>query len=212
MLEEFFSPLLISLMGSLPFGNVNLTATQLAVQENYKSAWLYSIGIAIVEIIYLRITLTAMNWVIQHQTIFTVMGWLTVALFLFLGIMGFVAAKKQAPDKKGFLLNNNMNRFLLGVSISAVNPAQFPFWFMWSTTFIKQGVLHTSNWHYNNFTLGAGIGTIIAMAIYIYAGKWVIQKLKASNKQLNIVMGAVFIICALYQVYTMLTSPNFVKH
>ena len=87
MVKVFLSALLISFLGQLPFGNMNLTATQLAVQEGYKRAWLYGWGIVLVEMIYLRISLTAMDWVVEHRLIFSIMGWLTVALFLFLGII-----------------------------------------------------------------------------------------------------------------------------
>ena len=100
MIELFFSALLISFLGQLPFGNMNLTATQLAVQEGYKNAWKYSIGIVIIEVIYLRLALTAMDWVVENQLIFQIMSWLTVAVFLGLGILSLIMARKQAKEKK----------------------------------------------------------------------------------------------------------------
>jgi threonine/homoserine/homoserine lactone efflux protein len=208
MIKVFLSALLISFLGQLPFGNMNLTATQLSVQEGFKRAWLYGLGIVLVEMIYLRISLTAMDWVVEHGLIFTIMGWLTVALFLFLGIFSLVVARKQAIEKKGLLLNNKLNRFLLGVSVSAVNPAQIPFWFIWSTNMINSGVLKTSFTDFNLFTGGAAIGSLAGLAVYIYGGKWLIAKMKASNKQLNIFMGIVFILAALLQLYNMLFKPG----
>src|SRR5690242_7051363 len=204
MFEVFFSALLISFLGQLPFGNMNLTATQLAVQEGFRKAWLYGIGIVIVEMIYLRLSLTAMDWVVEHKLIFTIMGWITVLLFLILGVLSLVVARKQVKEKKGLLLNNRLNRFLLGVSVSAVNPAQLPFWFIWSTNMINAGVLKTTFTHFNLFTGGAAIGSLSGLAVYIYGGRWLISKMRASNKQLNIFMGIVFILAALLQLYNML--------
>ena len=120
MIKLFFSAMLVSFLGQLPFGNMNLTATQLAVQEGLKNAWKYSIGIVIIEVIYLRLALTAMDWVVEHQLIFTIMSWLTVVVFLGLGILSLIMARRQSKEKKGLLLNNKMNRFLLGVSVSAI--------------------------------------------------------------------------------------------
>lgn len=208
MVKVFLSALLISFLGQLPFGNMNLTATQLAVQEGFKRAWLYGWGIVLVEMIYLRISLTAMDWVVEHRVIFLIMGWLTVALFLFLGIFSLLVARKQAKEKKGLLLNNKLNRFLLGVSVSAVNPAQIPFWFIWSTNMINSGVLKTTFPDFNLFTGGAAIGSLAGLGVYIYGGKWLIAKMKASNKQLNIFMGIVFILAALLQLYNMLFKPG----
>jgi threonine/homoserine/homoserine lactone efflux protein len=204
MIKLFFSAMLVSFLGQLPFGNMNLTATQLAVQEGLKNAWKYSIGIVIIEVIYLRLALTAMDWVVEHQLIFTIMSWLTVVVFLGLGILSLIMARRQTKEKKGLLLNNKMNRFLLGVSVSAINPAQLPFWFIWSTQFISLGILKTTTTDFNLFTGGAAIGSIAGLALYVYGGKWVITKMKASNKQLNIFMGIIFILASLYQLYHIL--------
>jgi len=203
MFEVFFSALLISFLGQLPFGNMNLTATQLAVQEGFRKAWLYGIGIVLIEMIYLRISLTAMDWVVEHKLIFTIMGWITVVLFLTLGILSLVVARKQVKEKKGLLLNNKLNRFVLGVSVSAVNPAQLPFWFIWSTNMINSGILKTTFADFNFFTTGAAVGSLAGLGVYIYGGRWLISKMKASNKQLNTFMGIVFILAALLQLYNM---------
>lgn len=208
MIEVFCTAMLISFLGQLPFGNMNLTATQLAVQEGYKNAWKYSIGIVIIEMIYLRLALTAMDWVVENQLIFKIMSWLTVVVFLALGIISLVIAQKQTKEKKGLLLNNKLDRFLLGVSVSAINPVQIPFWFIWSTQLINSHVLQTTAIHFNLFTGGAAVGSIGGLIVYMYGGRWVIHKMKASNKQLNIFMGVVFILAALWQLYNILYKPG----
>src|SRR6185436_1962586 len=201
MIQVFFSAMMISFLGQLPFGNMNLTATQLAVQEGYGNAWKYSIGIVLIEMIYLRLALTAMDWVVRQKLLFEIMSWLTVAVFLGLGILSLIMARKQTKEKKGLLLNNTLNRFFLGVSVSLINPAQIPFWFIWTTYLIQNKVLQTSSLYFNLFTAGAAIGSIAGLALYIYGGKWIIAKMKASNRQLNIFMAIVFIAASLFQLY-----------
>ena len=145
-----------------------------------------------------------MDWVIEYKFFFTVLGWLTVGLFLVLGIACFIAATKQGKDKKSLLLKNKFNRFLLGMSFSAINPVQIPFWFTWSLSLLKENILHPVNKEYNYFTLGTGLGTIIGLAVYIYGGKWAIKKMNANNKSINKFMGVVFVGVALWQLYKML--------
>ena len=139
------------------------------------------------------------------------MSWLTVVVFLALGIVSLVIARKQTKEKKGLLLNNKLDRFLLGVSVSAINPVQIPFWFIWSTQLINSHVLQTTPVYFNLFTGGAAVGSVAGLMVYIYGGRWIIHKLKASNKQLNIFMGIVFILAALWQLYTILSNPGLVK-
>src|SRR3954463_1476297 len=199
--------LLVSFLGQLPLGNTSITATQIGLEEGFKRAWMFSIGIAIVEMIYLRIALSGMNWVIVHHTFFTILNWIAIVLFLTLGIVSFVAASKQTKDKKTVLLNNEINRFVLGVTMSGINPVQIPFWFTWSITLINAGLLMPNNLHYNMFTAGAGAGTIAGLAVYIHAGNWIVKKLRASNKGMNKFMGAVFIFTALLQLYKEVVEP-----
>src|SRR5438067_7699200 len=107
--------LAVSFLGQLPLGNLSITATQIGLEEGFKRAWMYSIGVAIVEMIYLRIALSGMNWVIAHHTFFTILNWMAIVLFLTLGVVSFVAASKQTKDKKAVLLNNELNCFVLGI-------------------------------------------------------------------------------------------------
>jgi len=199
---------IISFLGQLPLGNMNLTATQLSLQENYKNAWKYGLGVVVVEIIYLRLALSGMDWVVEHKVLFTVMGWVTVIVFIVLGVLAFVMARKQTRTKKGLLLNNKMNRFLLGVVVSGINPAQIPFWFLWSTQLLDSKVLLPTTAQFNLFTAGAGLGSLAGLAVYIHGGKWMITKLKTSNKGLNIFIGIVFILAGLFQLYNMLFKKN----
>ena len=208
ILKVFFIGFLISFLGQLPLGNMNLTATQLSVQESFRNAWKYGLGIVLVEVIYLRLALTGMDWVVEHKQLFMIMGWLTVILFVALGVLAFVMARKQTSAKKGLLLNNKMNRFLLGVVVSGINPAQIPFWFLWSTQLLNSKVLSPTNAQFNLFTAGAGLGSLAGLALYIHGGRWLITKLKTSNRALNIFMGIVFILAGLFQLYNMLFKKN----
>ncbi len=207
LLRVLFVGILVSFLGQLPLGNVNIAATQLNVQESQKSAWKFAAGLVVIEVIYLRLALTGINWIISNKMLFIILGWTTVALFMILGIASFIAARKQSKDKKALMLNNKIDRFLLGLSISAVNPVQIPFWVTWSLYLINGKMLHPVATEYNVFTIGAGIGTLSGLAVYIYGGKWAIQKIKANNKSLNKFMGIVFIVVAFLQLYKMIYMP-----
>lgn len=197
----------ISFLGQIVLSNMNMTATQLSVQEGYKKAWYFGLGVAIIEIIYLRFALTGMDWVAQHKLIFKILGWVTVAVFFILGVVAFATAKKQTIEQKSILLQNKLHRFILGASMSALNPVQIPFWFLWSTQLIQNNVLEINTLNFNVFSIGAGLGTLAGMSIYIYGGNWAITKMKTSNRTLNLIMGFVFFITALIQLYRVIYKP-----
>src|SRR5438874_1907019 len=125
MLPIVFLGFWVSFLGQLPLGNLNVAATQIGVEENIKNAWLFSIGVAIVEVIYLRVGLNSSAWMMRNKTLFSVMNWITVVLFYVLGFFSIRRAIKQKePQSKGLLIDNKLNRFLLGIMLSAINPLQ----------------------------------------------------------------------------------------
>jgi threonine/homoserine/homoserine lactone efflux protein len=195
---------LLSFLGQLPLGTMSLTATQIAAQENFRKAWKYALGVTLIEMTYLRIVLSGMQWISGHHLLFAIFNWITVLFFLVFGILSFHAAQKQNADKKALLLNYPLDRFLLGMSMSALNPAQIPFWFVWTGYFISQGWLKTGLKYFNLFTLGAGLGTMVGLLVYIYGGKWLVAKMKTSNRTLNKIMGIIFIIAAIAQFHRVL--------
>jgi len=207
MIYVLFLGFLVSFLGQLPLGNMSFTSTQIGLQEGFRKAWQFAIGVAIVEMIYLRFALTGMDWVVKHRAWFLVLGWVTVVMFGALGILAFRAAGKQEGEKKALLLNNSLHRFFLGLMMSALNPVQIPFWFLWTSTFIQTKVLPVESFAFNLFTAGAGAGTIGGLAVYIHGGNWLVSRMKTSNKTLNKIMGIIFIVTALIQLYRMIWKP-----
>ena len=101
----------VSFLGQLPLGNLNVAATQIGVEENFKNAWLFSIAGAIVEVVYLRIALSSSGWLMHNKMLFNYVSWFTVILFYTLGFLSIrKAILQKEPQKKGLLIDNNINR------------------------------------------------------------------------------------------------------
>lgn len=191
---------LISLVGSLPLGNLNITAMHIAAKENYKKAILFAVGVVIVEVIYLRFTLYALNWVQTHKQVFAVLQWVTIALFVVLAIGSFMAAAKKDAAGKNVVIDNKINRFVLGISMSALNPMPIPFWAGWTVYLFSAGVLVADANIYNLFTISAGAGTFAALMAFIYAGKRFSELIKRNERKVSIAMGILFLGMAVFQI------------
>jgi threonine/homoserine/homoserine lactone efflux protein len=206
VIRIFFTGLIISLLGALPLGTLNITAMQISLQENSRNAMNYAFGAALVEIFYVRVSLKGMHWVMSNQQLFYILEWVTVLLFIILAVSSFLTARKSR-EQKNILLNNKMNRFFLGFTMSALNPVQVPFWFIWSTYLLSTGVLKPVEIQYNFYTAGIGIGSMLGLGVFIFAGKWLVQKLNASHRTINITVGIIFTISAIIQLYRVVDKP-----
>jgi threonine/homoserine/homoserine lactone efflux protein len=203
----FVTGMLISFLGSLPLGSLNVCAMQIAVAENIRNAARFAAGVALVEVLYVRLSLKGIVWITAHQQIFYILEWTTVFVFIIMAVSSFRAANQKRANAKNILFDNNMNRFLLGFTMSAINPVQVPFWFIWSTYLISNKILSPAGWQFNIYTAGIGTGTLLGLALFIVAGRWLLKKLHTSQRMVNIIVGIVFIVSAILQLYRVVYRP-----
>ncbi len=210
LLRIFSTGLFISFLGSLPLGTLNIAAMQISITDGISPAILFSIGSLLAEVIYVRLSLIAMDWIRKQQKIFRILEWLTLAIVLALAISSFYAAAHPSV-KKNVILSSTLHRFWLGLAMSALNPMQIPFWFGWSTVLFTKKVLLPKASHYNIYILGIGLGTLLGNCVFIFGGKLIADKLNSNQHILNWVIGGIFAITAIIQLYKMLTKKD-VQH
>jgi len=207
-LRIFFWGLMISFLGSLPLGTLNVAAMQIGIQENILHAVYFSLGSLLVEMIYVRISLMGVDWIRKQRKLMRAMEWFTLIIILALAAGSFIAAATKGSDAKNVLLENNMHRFLLGMFMSAINPVQIPFWFGWSTVLFAKKILKPVNSQYNIYIIGIGLGTLIGNSIFIFGGKWLVQRISNSQQYINWVIGGIFAITAIIQAVKMILHKD----
>ena len=212
----FFTGMLVSFLGSLPLGTLNVAAMQIGIQESLQNALWFSLGSLLVEMAYVRLSLVGIAWVRKQQKLMKVMEWITLAIIIALAIGSFVAANKGNADAKNILLENNMHRFFLGMLMCAINPVQIPFWFGWSTVLFDKKVLEANNSNYNFYIVGIGIGTLAGNCVFIFGGRWMVNKIANSQQYLNWIIGGIFAFTALIQLIKILRKKDavskFIQH
>jgi threonine/homoserine/homoserine lactone efflux protein len=182
---------------------------QIAVTDGIGPALNFALGVLLVEIFYVRLSLVAMDWVRKQKRLFRILEWVTLLIIVALAIASFFAAATPG-EKKNVLLSNTVHRFVLGLTMSAVNPMQIPFWFGWSTVLFTKKVLLPRNDYYNAYICGIGIGTFAGMCVFIFGGRLLVQTLDAHQRVLNWVIGGIFGITALIQLWRMLRRKDVV--
>jgi threonine/homoserine/homoserine lactone efflux protein len=207
----FLTGMFISFLGSLPLGTLNVAAMQIGITDGYTAAILFSLGSLLVEMIYVRVSLVGMDWISKQEKIFKVLEWVTLAIVVALAVSSFNAAL-HPKSGKNIILSSTLPRFILGATMCAVNPVQIPFWFGWSTVLFAKKVLLPRNSHYNLYILGIGIGTLIGNCVFIFGGQLIAERLRSNQNILNWVIGGIFTITALIQIWRIVTKKDAVHN
>jgi threonine/homoserine/homoserine lactone efflux protein len=207
LIKIFFTGMVISFLGSLPLGTLNVAAMQMAITDGLNPAMLFGLGIMTTELIYVRLSLIAMDWVRKQKKLLKALEWFTLVIVLALAISSFYAALHPHVSKN-VILSSNINKYLLGLMMCAVNPVQIPFWFGWSTVLFTKKILLPKNSHYNFYIAGIGIGTLLGTAVFIFGGKLIAEKIGSSQSMLNWIIGGIFTITALIQLIKILRHKD----
>lgn len=205
----FFWGMMVSFLGSLPLGTLNVLAMKISVEEGIKNAIYFSLGSLLTEMIYVRISLVGINWIRKQKKLFQWLEWITLFIVVALAVGSFMTAMKHHTS--GQPVENNlpdMHRLLLGISLSAISPMQIPFWFGWSTVLFTKKILQPNNSNYNLYIVGIGLGTLLGNSVFIFGGKWMVEKMNANQNILNYVIGGIFTLTAIIQLIKILTHKD----
>jgi len=207
LLRIFITGLFISFLGALPLGTLNVAAMQISASDGIKQAIYFSLGALIVEMIYVRISLVAMDWVRQRKQLFRMLEWISILIVIALAITSFIAASKPSGGKN-IILDSMLPKFFMGIVMSAVNPVQIPFWFGWSTVLFTKKILQARDKDYNFYIAGIGFGTFIGNAVFIFGGRFIVDKLNNNQKILNWSIGGIFAITAIILIWKMMMKKD----
>ncbi len=207
LVRILFTGMLVSFIGSLPLGTLNIAAMQISITDGVTAAMLFSVGSLIAEIIYVRISLVAMDWVRKQEKILKALDWVTFLIVAALAAFSFYAAM-QPTVEKNIVLSSPLPKIVLGFVMSAVNPVQIPFWFGWSTVLFTKKVLLPRSDHYNSYIIGIGLGTFLGNCIFIFGGLLIAQKINNNQHVLNWIIGGIFALTALLQLWKILRKKD----
>src|SRR5690349_9148058 len=111
-LRIYSTGLMISFLGTLPLGTLNIAAMQISLSDGLRPAFYFVLGALLVEMAYVRVSLVAMNWVLSHKRLFRWLEIVSIVIILALAVSSFVAAADPVV-KKNVLLSGGIHRFWL---------------------------------------------------------------------------------------------------
>ncbi len=200
LIKIFSWGLLISFLGSLPLGPLNLFTTYVSVSKGAGAGFAFAAGCILAELIFVRLAVISMGWISQRQQLFKVLEWITILIILLLAVYSFIAAYQRTGFSSAMPANLEFP-FWSGVAISALDPMKIPFWFLWSSFLLGKKILIPERDFYNYYTAGIGVGSLLGFMIFIYGGNYFINSIKSNQYIINWIIGTVLMLTAGIQVY-----------
>lgn len=197
-----FYGLLISFVGALPLGTLNITAFNIAASQDVWEALLFSLAAVFVELVVVRFTLAGNKKInFNGKLSFYVLPF-AVGLLLYLAISSFMSAGgAQELKTSAAVFPMIQSSVLLGLLLSVSNPLHIPFWVGWNRLLVSKRVLHNTLGSYASYILGIGIGSMGALLIFIFLGKHIFGNYQQYSSMIALIMGCLYLGFSFYLLF-----------
>ncbi|OYX93765.1 MAG: lysine transporter LysE, partial [Sphingobacteriia bacterium 35-40-5] len=78
--------MLISFLGSLLLGPLNLITTYVSVSKGKGAGFVFAAGCILSELIFVRLAVISMEWISKRQQLFKALEWVTIIIILTLAV------------------------------------------------------------------------------------------------------------------------------
>lgn len=189
LLLTFVVAIVVSFLGYIPPGNINLTAMQLSINKNIKQAVIFITTFSVFEAFFTYILMRFAAWFAEKESVLHLLNWALIGIFILLGIVTWNKSKQAAPKHKEYTKGASIRT---GILLGVFNPIQIPFWAIVGTYVISHGWITTQGLGLQIFALGSGIGAFICLYLYAHFAKFIQEKFSLSSKLINHAIALVF--------------------
>jgi len=199
-LINFIAGFLLSILGTIPLGFLNLVALQIFSNKGKWEAILFALGVIFVELIVIRLTMSGAKYLIAKQKYRIYIDLFTFLFISGFALAGFLANKNGKTDLDSDFAVAAVHPLLYGIILGCLNPLQIPFWAGWNVYMINHKNLIPEKPFYYFYMIGTAIGTFAGMCIFVLTAKYMIEKNQnALQNTGGKLISWVFLILALWQ-------------
>lgn len=199
LLMNFSIGLLVSFLGTLPLGVLNITVIRVSLRQGLTAALYFALACALVELGYSYISVELTKSIIQFPALKPVTEGIAALTLLGMGIYYLRQHALPMTDQR------TIRPFYLGALLSLVNVVAFPFWILYTTLLQAKGLVGIMDDKLVLlYVLGISVGTVAGLLPFIYGSRYLSGWIIAHQHRFDRMMGLLFLTLALGQTVTLL--------
>jgi hypothetical protein len=164
-LKNIFVGFLVSFIGSIPLGYLNVVGFQVYEKSGLTPTTLYLLGVISIEFFVIYFTLIFAKRLAENKKLTKYIEGFSI-VFMFLLAYIFYSS---ANAKSDFSTTYTYAPFVLGIVLSGLNFIQIPFWTGWNLWLLNGNYIEISGARKYVFVLGTIVGTFCGMLTLILA-------------------------------------------
>ena len=165
-LQNIVVGFLVSFVGSIPLGYLNVVGFQIYKKTNINQLMLYLLGVVIIEGFVIYGTLLFAKKLSENKKLLKIISFSSIVFMLVLAIVFYVQmGNHDSLNQKNTPLQ--YAPFVMGLVFSALNFVQIPFWAGWNLYLVNNKYIFTEKQLKMIYTFGTLVGTFCGMLGFV---------------------------------------------
>ena len=190
----------VSFVGSIPPGTINISVMQLAILHRRSTAIALGAAAALVELFYAGLTVRFQLFLTENTNLMDYFHGIAGTAMIVLGVLNLLSKTKASNVKTVHEEIKKRNAFRKGVILGIANPLTIPFWLAVTAYLQKNEWITLDGYNLYAYSIGIAVGTFILLLCVTQLGNNF--KTIANNRVIvHIIPGILFICMGLYSYY-----------
>lgn len=209
----FFVGGIISFLGTLPFGPINLSVVETTLTSGARAALILSVAASLVEMLMVFVAVWCSMVFTDLLSFSAWTKWVAVLVLIGLGLFFWLKPNKgedvKRKDSSTSFLKENSQAFFKGLLLALLNPQAVPFWFFILSSLDSAKLIDLSFqggmvnlWA---FLIGTSIGKFFSLWLFVALSKLVEKRISFLSQYINKGIGGILILIGSIQLIRLLT-------
>jgi len=168
--EVFLIAFIVSYLGSIPPGTVNISVMQLSINNHRAAAIYLGFAASMVELFYVAITVQFQRFLSSSEELSFYFQIITASALIIIGVINLFSKTKSET----FLRKTAMRRrtgFLRGLVLGFLNPMTIPFWLVVTNYLVSHNWVEVEGSNFWAYITGLALGTFVLLVTVDFLGK-----------------------------------------
>lgn len=190
---------LVSFIGSIPLGYLNLVGFIIYGKDGLNATCLYLLGVVCIEFLVIYFTLVFAKRLVSNQGLIKFIEAFSIVFMLLLAYLFYSSGDSENINHTVFR-NVYGNTFLSGIVLSCLNFIQIPFWLSWNLYLLNGKYIETSGKRKYFYVSGTVAGTFFGMLALILSLHYFATNVAFMSKYLmQVIIPLVFLGLGIFQ-------------
>jgi len=196
--------MIITLVGVVPPGLLNMTAAKISLKEGYSRGIMFSVGVCLIVIFQTYLAAIFARYLSNHPDVIDILQRVALVIFVLITIYYLIFAKTQVQPDAVNRVKSKHSRFFFGMFLSCLNMFPIPYQAYMTITLASFGWLTFDFTSIAAYVAGSAMGTFVMLYVYIFFFDRIKNKAFTSQKNMNYIIGSITGIIAVITLFNII--------